>query len=200
MATPRSQQPSGIWDGEATSLLEGEDGTQDSPAGSSSPSRGNTPILVRLGQRDEGLGQRDWVYWDGGTRDRGTGFTGMEGQRDWVYWDRGGLRQYDSPILHRKKKIFNFLEDGWRRWSLMGGRRQRQRLRQQHLNKKLQEPRIQAERRNKDSVLSLSPQPSLVPSITSPTQPPTPPLPQDRRSASSYFHLGLGRLKRRKSD
>ena len=35
---PRSQQPSGICEGDATSLLEGEEGTQDSPAGSSSPS------------------------------------------------------------------------------------------------------------------------------------------------------------------
>lgn len=38
VAMPRSQQPSGICEGDATSLLEGEEGTQDSPAGSSSPS------------------------------------------------------------------------------------------------------------------------------------------------------------------
>ncbi len=38
VAMPRSQHPSGICEGDATSLLEGEEGTQDSPAGSSSPS------------------------------------------------------------------------------------------------------------------------------------------------------------------
>lgn len=38
VAMPRSQQPSGICEGDATSLLEGEEGTQDKPAGSSSPS------------------------------------------------------------------------------------------------------------------------------------------------------------------
>lgn len=38
VAIPRSQQPSGICEGDATSLLEGEEGTQDKPAGSSSPS------------------------------------------------------------------------------------------------------------------------------------------------------------------
>lgn len=38
VAVPRSQQPSGICEGDATSLLEGEEGTQDRPVGSSSPS------------------------------------------------------------------------------------------------------------------------------------------------------------------
>lgn len=46
VAMPRSQQPSGICEGDATSLLEGEEGTQDSPAGSSSPS-------VREGERKQ---------------------------------------------------------------------------------------------------------------------------------------------------
>lgn len=46
VAMPRSQQPSGICEGDATSLLEGEEGTQDRPAGSSSPSEGDEKWIV----------------------------------------------------------------------------------------------------------------------------------------------------------
>lgn len=106
VAVPRSQQPSGIWEGDATSLLEGEEGTQDRPAGSSSPSEGrgwHKKVYFYTQLRDWKVEKKKLLCWD--TESGGkTGRSGMIKEKSHLSWMAKGrsLREFTGG---NKKKI-----------------------------------------------------------------------------------------------